>query len=181
MATAEIRPYEPADREQVRQLCFDTGLMGESIASQWSDEASWADMITGYYLDKEPNNTFVAAIGNKVVGYLLGCTDTARIPDPVKDYVAVVVKRGLFVRPGTAAMSWRTVSDGLLDNFRKDKPKELHFSERRWPANLQINIAKDFRGQGLGSELMSNWVSKLRLLNVSGCHLVTLTEDGTSN
>ena len=54
MAEIVIRSYRPEDRAAVRTICFDTGMMGESIASQYADRESFADMFTAHFTDREP-------------------------------------------------------------------------------------------------------------------------------
>ena len=68
-----IRNYRPADRQAVRSLCCDTGFLGQPIDPVFSDRDLFADFLTNYYLDKEPESAFVMEIGGEVRGYLLGC------------------------------------------------------------------------------------------------------------
>lgn len=73
-----IRPYTPADRETVRWLCCETGFLGEAIDPVFEDRALFADFLTNYYLDKEPESAFLIEVGGKVRGYLLGCRHPLR-------------------------------------------------------------------------------------------------------
>ena len=58
-------PTQPADREAIRRICFETGYMGESIEWIWRDRESFADLITRYYTDREPESIFVATRGDR--------------------------------------------------------------------------------------------------------------------
>lgn len=69
----KIRPYAPADRQAVREICCDTGFMGNPIDPIYVDRDAFADFFTRYYTDLEPENAFVVENNGKVVGYLLGC------------------------------------------------------------------------------------------------------------
>jgi RimJ/RimL family protein N-acetyltransferase len=70
-----IRPYRPADRDAVRQICADTGFMGKPVDEIFSDRSIFADFFTRYYTDYEPECALVTedADTGQVVGYLLGC------------------------------------------------------------------------------------------------------------
>jgi len=68
-----IRPYLPADRDAVRQICCDTGFSGDPIDPLFSDRDVFADFFTRYYTDWEPESAWVAESNGHVVGYLIGC------------------------------------------------------------------------------------------------------------
>lgn len=67
-----IRSYEPRDREAVRQLCCDTGYLGKAIDPVFQDRELFADYLTRYYTDWEPEASFVIEQDGRVKGYLLG-------------------------------------------------------------------------------------------------------------
>ena len=67
------RPYEPGDREAVRKICADTGFLGSPIGPVFEDREIFADYMTAYYTDVEPESTLVSEIDGRVVGYLMGC------------------------------------------------------------------------------------------------------------
>jgi hypothetical protein len=100
-----IRPYRPADREQVRAICADTGFLGKPIDAAFEDRELFADYLTAYYTDAEPESTFVCELGGEVKGYVMGC----RFPHKKSRYETRVlprlVLRGLwrcFTRPYNA-------------------------------------------------------------------------------
>lgn len=70
-----IRRYRPGDRAAVRWLCCETGFLGQAIDPVFEDRALFADFLTSYYLDSEPESAFVVETlaDGKVSGYLLGC------------------------------------------------------------------------------------------------------------
>ncbi|MCX7869289.1 MAG: hypothetical protein N2322_04990, partial [Terrimicrobiaceae bacterium] len=67
-----VRPYRPEDRAAVRALCCDTGYLGKPIDPVFEDRELFADYLTSYYTDFEPESCFVLEQGGKVKGYLLG-------------------------------------------------------------------------------------------------------------
>ncbi len=67
-----VRRYQSSDRSIVRQLCCDTGFLGNPIDPVFEDRELFADFLTGYYLRHEPDSAFVLTINDEVKGYLLG-------------------------------------------------------------------------------------------------------------
>ena len=68
----EIRRYQPSDRETIRRLCCDTGFLGNAIDPVFEDRELFADYLTRYYTDAEPESAFVVVVNGEVRGYLLG-------------------------------------------------------------------------------------------------------------
>ena len=68
------RPYRPSDRGAIRDLCCETGFLGEPIDSVFSDHKLFADYLTSYYTDWEPESTWVGEVDGEIVGYLTACT-----------------------------------------------------------------------------------------------------------
>ncbi len=77
-APSVIRPFEPRDREAVRKLCCDTGYLGRPIDPVFEDRELFADYLTSYYTDVEPESAFVLEAEGVVKGYLLGSRRPAR-------------------------------------------------------------------------------------------------------
>ncbi|QSR89741.1 GNAT family acetyltransferase [Methylacidiphilum caldifontis] len=68
-----IRKFCPQDREAVRKICADTGFLGKPIDPIFEDRELFADFLTRYYTDMEPESAFVCEIDGEVVGYIIGC------------------------------------------------------------------------------------------------------------
>ena len=58
-AVVTIRPYRADDREGVRRVCADTGFLGTPIDPVFEDRELFADYLTSYYTDREPESTLV--------------------------------------------------------------------------------------------------------------------------
>jgi ribosomal protein S18 acetylase RimI-like enzyme len=72
------RFYQARDREAVRQICADTGFLGSPIDPIFEDREIFADYLTGYYTDIEPESTLVTEVNGRVVGYIMGCRLVSR-------------------------------------------------------------------------------------------------------
>jgi len=57
-----IRGYRRLDREAVRKLCCDTGFLGEPIDPVYEDRELFADFLTTYYTDHEPESCFLLEV-----------------------------------------------------------------------------------------------------------------------
>jgi hypothetical protein len=68
-----IRSYRTSDRAAVRKLCCQTGFLGEPIDPVYEDHELFADFLTTYYTDHEPESSFVLELEGEICGYLLGC------------------------------------------------------------------------------------------------------------
>jgi alpha-1,6-mannosyltransferase len=71
--TAIIRKYQARDRAAIRQICCETGFLGQPIDPVFEDREVFADFLTSYYTDEEPESLFVIEIDGSVSGYLSGC------------------------------------------------------------------------------------------------------------
>ena len=68
-----LRPYEKRDRERIRHICCETGFLGEPIDSIFNDRDLFADYLTRYYTDVEPESSWVGEKNGVIVGYLIAC------------------------------------------------------------------------------------------------------------
>src|SRR5258707_3564214 len=73
-----IRSYRAGDRAAVRRLCCQTGFLGRAIDPVYEDRELFADFLTTYYTDHEPESSFVPEIEGEICGYLLGCRKALR-------------------------------------------------------------------------------------------------------
>ena len=67
-----VRHYQSSDRSIVRRLCCETGFLGKPIDPVFEDRDLFADYLTAYYTDIEPESSFVLEQNGIVKGYLLG-------------------------------------------------------------------------------------------------------------
>jgi len=152
-----VRPYESRDREAVRRICCETGFLGQPIDPVFEDREVFADVLTAYYTDAEPESCFVVESGGEVRGYLLGSRRHRRrrvfglVRSP---RVALAALWRCFTRPynpesrrylwWVVTRSWREVPDA---------PKGMpHF---------HINLLKDVRGVGETRELIDRFLDYL--------------------
>ncbi len=173
MPEFEIRAYEPADREAIRRICFETGYMGEPIDWLWRDRESFADLITRYYTDREPESILVGTQDGRVVGYLTGCVDSECSRGAAVREIRRLIRNGALRKPGLASFLGRVLIDIVRD---RGAPEEALFGAR-WPAHLHIDFLPEGRGKGLGRRILNQWFERLRSLGTPGVHLGTFAEN----
>lgn len=180
-----VRPYEQRDRPEVRSICYATGFMGEPVDWLWKDRESFADAFSGYWTDREPESALVIvtdhddgeAQAGRVVGYLLGCVDTRKVPSLVRALWPHVIRRGLLLRKGTARVLWRSIADIAADIVRERRLPMENLLDEHWPSHLHIDLLPEARGHGMGSQLVERHLDRLRDAGSAGCHLETILEN----
>ena len=152
-----IRPYQPGDREALRAICADTGFLGQPIDPVFEDRELFADYLTSYYTDAEPESTFVCELDGEVKGYLMG----SRFPKRKERFEARMlpglVLRGVwryFTRPYHAAS--RRYVHWILTQARKEVP----FTPPDIP-HFHFNIRPEARSVGATRELVDTYLQYL--------------------
>jgi hypothetical protein len=168
MANAFVREYRPGDRDAVRRICFETGLMGEPIVAQYGDIDSFADMLTAYYTDVEPEGAWVAEVDGKVVGYMLSCLDSRRAWAPGNVGLKHLLLRALWLRPSTARFYWRGFLDMALDLFRG--PGKPRVDPARYPSHTHNNLLPEGRLGGISKEFFYRVFDRVKLAGSRGLH-----------
>jgi hypothetical protein len=118
-----VRPYRPGDRDALRAICADTGFLGQPIDPVFEDRELFADYLTSYYTDAEPESTFVCEVDGEVKGYLMGSRYPKKKDAFERRKLPGLVARGLwryFTRPYNAAS--RKYVHWILTQARKEQP-----------------------------------------------------------
>ena len=143
-----IRPFRPADRAALRAICADTGFLGQPIDPVFEDRELFADYLTSYYTDAEPESTFVCELEGEVKGYVMG----SRFPKRKAAYEARMlpglVARGLwryFTRPYNAAsrkyVRWILTQARVEQPFTPPDIPHFHFNIRPEARRVATTVA----------------------------------------
>src|ERR1700744_5113423 len=120
-----VRFYEPRDRAALRRICADTGCLGTPIDPLFEDRELFADYLTQYYTDHEPESTLVCEGDGEVMGYLLGSRRNRAYAFSRLWHNPVLFLRGMgryFFRPYNAAT--RGYVRWLLTKAAAESPKD---------------------------------------------------------
>ena len=172
-----IRKYKPKDEQAIRRICFDTALYGRPIKKYIKNPILISETFLGYYIRFEPDNILIAEIDGQVAGYLSGCLNTKRYKKIFARRIFprliwIFIFQGYFLKINVwqaayasvvPALKWNKTHKHLLDNY---------------PAHFHIDIDSNFQGQGVGQQLVSQFIKKLEEKKVNGIHLDTATSGG---
>lgn len=165
-----VRPFQPADRQAVRDICAATCWMGRPCPEAIPDEWTWAEIWTQYFTDIEPQLCYVVqAADGRVVGYMTGAMDQRRVDKHLLRQlpgIAWHVIRRRLMRQPTARKACVSLLHCLVAG-ELDCPRELL---RRYPAALHSNLLPEARGGGLAREMMQRLLADLRSAGAPGVH-----------
>jgi len=147
-----IRPYQPKDRDSVRNCCLLNAGNPQTEKQQKFILTTYCD----YYIDCEPENCFVAVNEeDEAVGYIICAENFAKFEKRVKaEYLPRAMKLGLF--------KW-IASKGSFGQQKK------HAAQ--YPAHLHIDILDAYQRKGLGSKLVDALAAHLKAKGVAGLML----------
>jgi hypothetical protein len=179
MADIIVRPYRKEDRPAVREIAFDTALIGEPATPFIDDKELMADILTAYFTDHEPASCFVAESAGKVAGYIIGAKDAKAMHAAFAIHVLPRILLKIFTSPLLLKNPARTSIYNFVKSIFKGEFNAPPVY-KDYPAMLHINVAKEFRHLGAGARLMVSYLEYLKLAGVRGVHLVTMSEAGAS-
>ncbi|MEU9479833.1 GNAT family N-acetyltransferase [Streptomyces sp. NPDC048191] len=169
--TPAIRPYRPADRAAVADVCVRTAHNGGDSRARYPDERLMPSLFAEPYCHFDPALAFVLDDGTgRAVGYIVGTADTERF---VTDFRRTWIPRlaGRYPEPTEPP---RTPTEEMI--------RLLHHPERmlvpelaHHPAHLHIDLLPPWQGQGHGRRLMHTFLDALRGQGVRAVHLGMVT------
>lgn len=150
-----IRAYQPIDREAVRNLCCLTGFLGEPIDPVYEDRELFADFLTTYYTDHEPESCFVLEVEGELRGYLLG----SRRP-LLNQLYSFYQNICLFLRALLRYSRYHERSRRFIRWLLMNGWREVPAAPRRTP-HFHINLLPDARKVSTTRALLSAYFSYL--------------------
>ncbi|MBA3960936.1 MAG: GNAT family acetyltransferase [Chthoniobacterales bacterium] len=150
-----IRNYQPSDRAAVRDLCCRTGFLGNAIDPVYQDRELFADFLTTWYTDHEPESSFVLEIKGEICGYLLGSRKPLLNQLYSFQQNIVLFLRALFRYPRYNRASRRFVIWMVKNGWR-----EVPAAPSRTP-HFHINLLPEARKISTTRALMSAYLSYL--------------------
>jgi ribosomal protein S18 acetylase RimI-like enzyme len=174
-----LRPYQPGDQAAVFEIAADTAAFGAPVEAFLDDRCLFQEAFYAYYTRFEAQHSFVAVCQGEreeVVGFLMGCLDTAAKASRWQRRVLPgVISKALRGGYRLGRKTWRFATSLLWDTLRG----RLSLPDLRlYPAHLHINVRQGFRGAGIGRKLITAYLEHLRRMDVPGVHLETTSENG---
>ena len=150
-----IRSYRRSDREAVRKLCCDTGFLGEPIDPVYEDRQLFADFLTTYYTEWEPESSFVIECNGEICGYLLGCRKPLR-----NQLYSFWQNVSLFLKALSRYFRYHERSRRFIRWALVHGWREVPAAPRRVP-HFHVNLLPDARKMSTTRALMSAYLSYL--------------------
>jgi hypothetical protein len=150
-----IRNYRQSDRDVVRRLCCETGFLGQPIDPVYEDAELFADFLTTYYTDHEPESCFVLEIDGELRGYLLGCRKPLR--NQLYSFYQNVC---LFLRALLRYRRYNERSRRFIRWILVHGWREVPAAPRRTP-HFHINLLTDARSYSNTRSLISAYLNYL--------------------
>jgi len=154
-ADVMIRSYRASDRDAVRRLCCQTGFLGDPIDPVYEDRELFANFLTTYYTDREPESSFVLEVDGELKGYLLGSRKPLRNQLYSFGQNISLFFRALARYPHYNACSRRFIRWMIMNGWR-----EVPAAPRRTP-HFHINLLPEARKISTTRPLMSAYLSYL--------------------
>ncbi|MGW9053959.1 GNAT family N-acetyltransferase [[Kitasatospora] papulosa] len=169
--TAYVRPYRPADREALAEICVRTADNGGDSTHLYPDPGLMPALFAEPYAHLAPELTFVLDDGSgRAVGYVLGTADTKRFVD---DSRAIWLPRvtDRFPEPEGEPETPTEAMTALLH-----RPERMILAELEGhPAHLHIDLLPPWQRKGHGRRLMGAFLDALHRQGVQAVHLSMLT------
>jgi hypothetical protein len=150
-----IRSYRPSDRDAIRELCCETGFLGAPIDPVYEDRQLFADFLTTYYTDWEPESSFVIEKDGEIRGYLLGSRRPLR-----NQLYSFWQNISLFLKALTRYFRYSKASRRFVLWILMNGWREVPAAPRRVP-HFHINLLPDARKMSTTRALMSAYLSYL--------------------
>ena len=150
-----IRSYRVSDRATVRRLCCETGFLGEPIDPVFEDRELFADFLTTYYTDKEPESSFVLEVNGEIRGYLLGSRKPLR-----NQFYSFRQNLRLFLRALWRYRRYNQRSRRFIRWMISHGWREVPAAPRRTP-HFHINLQPEARKMATTRALISAYLSYL--------------------
>ncbi|MEU4038329.1 GNAT family N-acetyltransferase [Streptomyces collinus] len=166
-----VRPYRPADREAVTDICVRTAHNGGDSRALYPDLRLMPSLFAEPYCHFDPDLAFVLDDGTgRAVGYVVATADTDRFVTQFRrEWIPLLAGRypAPTVPPGTPTEEMI----GLLHHPERMLLPELI----AYPAHLHIDLLPPWQGRGHGRRLMRTLLDALHGQGVPAVHLGMVT------
>lgn len=166
-----IRPYRPADLDDLYRICLLTADNGGDATPLYSDPKLPGHLFAAPYGVLEPSLAFIAEDDHgQAAGYIVGARDSQDFARRLeRDWWPAL--RGRYPLPpaGLPAEDW-TQEQRLAHAIEHPWPTEDDLAER-YPSHLHIDLLPRLQGRGLGRRLMETLKAALRDQGSPGVHL----------
>src|SRR5215831_18143577 len=161
----EIRPYQPADLDDLYRICLATTANG----FRYRLPRLVGHVYAAPSAVLSPRTVFVVEDANGVGGYIVGVPDTRDFESRLEAEWWPALRK-IYGDP-----SGKERIDRSADEFMS---WWIHYPQRApdeiiepYPSHLHINLLPPLRGRGVGRRLMERWLGMVGNMGSPGAHL----------
>ncbi len=178
MADIIIRNYRTEEKRAVHRISVENSIFAE-YKDELLDETIFADLLTSYFIEYEPQSCFIAEKDGEIIGYVLGSEDVLEMRKKIKYTIIPDIAKKMF----SNGLLFRSHNLKLFENiirslFRGEFNVPDFYME--YPATLHVNIAAQYRGKMAGTLLVNHFLKYLKIRRVKGIHFGVLSERAKS-
>lgn len=140
----------------MRWLCCETGFLGKPIDPAFEDRELFADYLTSYYTDCEPESSLVVEMDGQVKGYLLGSRKPLR-----QQMHGFFLNFSLLVRGTGRYWTYSRASRDFIGWILRNSWREVPAAPRR-TAHFHINALPEAQAVAIARELIGRYLNYLR-------------------
>ena len=172
MSEPFIRPYRPADRDDVFEICLRTAAGGGDATGVYSDDSLMPEVFALPYVAYAPDLAFVVddGSGRRALGYVIGVADTGAFVEWWKREWAPGF-RERHPEPGAPTGRDPGFTEAQLLEAGYDPERMLIAEVDEYPAHLHIDLLPELQGQGFGRRLIDTLRAALAERGVPAVHL----------
>jgi GNAT superfamily N-acetyltransferase len=162
----EIRPYEPADLDDLYEICVRTGASGQDASPLVADRRLFGELYAAPYAVLEPEHAFVVDDGDgRAVGYVLAALDTRAFEARCEAEWWPPLRARHAVGSGGTDLDELLIAMVHARHLATDEVVAHH------PSHLHIDLLPPAQGAGWGRRLMTTVHDALRAGGSPGVHL----------
>lgn len=166
---ARIRPYQPADLDDLYRICVQTADNGLDATTLVADPKLPGQVFAAPYAIFEPSLAWVAEDTAGVAGYVLGALDTRAFEERLeRDWWPEL--RARYPDPWRFADPVSELERLALQDIHQPFTADPELVDR-YPSHLHIDLLPRLQGRGFGRRLIETLLIALRADDSRGVHL----------
>lgn len=163
----KIRPYRPADRDALYDVCVKTANAGGDATGIFTDDRLWGEIFAVPYAKRHPDLAWVVeAEDGRVIGYLVATDDTNAFEQWFREEWWPT-KAELYPLSGEA----EPTRQDRITTYAANRAPGAEPNAIAYPAHLHIDLLPETQGHGLGRQLMQTLFDELSARGVPALHL----------
>lgn len=163
-----LRKARREDLDQIYAISLATGDGGQDASHLYRDGRLIGHIYSAPYVVLSCESTGVVEDEQGIAGYIVGTYDTAAFETRLEREWWPAL-RDRYAEPGGDPSLWTADERrSFAIHHPRNTPKQIVDA---YPAHIHMNLLPRLQGQGIGSKLLDEWVSKAGQAGVRGIHL----------